>query len=692
MGAIDQKLRDGFDAYKRLVDDTEPLLTSLDERSGDGDFGANLQGGLARAAVTARGSDGVQAWADLAGEFLDDVGGTSGPLLGLLFREIHRAAQAGTTIAAVLRDGAAAGLAAIQRVGEARLGDRTLVDALEPGARALQDDGALAAAVDAAIDGAVSTRDLVARRGRASYVGDRAVGHPDPGAVGIALLFIALGEADGFAVGPALDRLLGAAEVAGDAAIAPFSGAGVDTELEQVLAAAHAARRPLASLSREHRAGLLDALAGALTIHADELVALAEKETRLTAGRLSGEIVRTSFQLRMFADLVRDGGFLDVRIDQADAQWPAAPRPDLRRSHRPIGPVLIFAASNFPFAFSVVGGDTASALAAGNPVVVKAHPGHPLLSRRTAEIATAALAEAGAPAGSFALIEGEAPGVAALRDPRIGAAAFTGSIAGGRALFDIAQSRVDPIPFFGELGSNNPVFVTPAADAEDASAIAAGFVRSFTLSAGQFCTKPGTIFVPRGSQVAAALRDVDLPDAVALLNDRIATSFRRRLRELADAPGVSVLRTDGDPYADPPAPILLHSRGADVLDDAALYLDECFGPAALVVEYESEKQMLALAHAYDGQLTATVFGTDADSPEALLAALAERAGRLLWRQWPTGVSVTDAQQHGGPYPASTAPQTTSVGSSAIARFLRPVAMQGFPERLLPAELRTPGVR
>mgnify|MGYP001037477064 FL=1 len=685
MTNTDAVFRDAFAAYRDLVEKTEPLLTTLDERSGDGDFGANLRGGIALASARIDASDDPQIWGILSDVFLDEVGGTSGPLLGLLFQQLHEAMAVGS-LAEALRVGGGRGLEAVQRVGEAQIGDRTLVDALEPAVVALRSGGDLRAAVAAAVDGAISTRDLVARRGRASYVGRRAVGHADPGAVGIALLFVAFAAASGDDVEAALGGLLDSVEAAVAEDPASSTPTPAPDDLEKTLAAAHDAQAPLAALTLDARAHLLDALADALDADAGELVETAEEETHLSAGRLAGEVARTSFQLRLFAEVVRTGEFLDVSIDAADADWPVAPRPDLRRSNRPIGPTLVFAASNFPFAFSVLGGDTASALAAGNPVVVKAHPGHPRLSRRTMRLALAALAEAGAPAGTLALIEGQDNGVRALADPRIKAAAFTGSIRGGRALLTVAQTRPDPIPFFGEMGSNNPVFVTAAADREGAEEIAGGFVASFTLGAGQFCTKPGTLFVPSGSAVAAALRQHALPAPAELLNDSIRAGYRDRLRELRGAPSVQTLRSDGDAEGDLPAPILLHAPGAAVLTRPALYLDECFGPAALVVEYESSEQMVQLAQAYEGQLTATIFGTDADSPTALVDALAARAGRLLWRQWPTGVSVTGAQQHGGPYPASTASQTTSVGTAAIRRFLRPVALQGFPQRLLPPEL------
>ncbi|MEV8147709.1 aldehyde dehydrogenase (NADP(+)) [Arthrobacter sp. NPDC080073] len=461
-----------------------------------------------------------------------------------------------------------------------------------------------------------------------------------------------------------------------------------DTELESFLAAAQAAAVPLAALRPAERAGLLDAVADALDAAADQLVPVAQRETRLAEGRLHGELKRTTFQLRLFGELLRDGGYLDARIDHADADWPmGAPRPDIRRVLAPLGPVVVFAASNFPFAFSVAGGDTASALAAGSPVLLKAHSGHPGLSLLTAEVVTSALAAAGAPEGTFALITGTAAGAAALRDPRIKAGAFTGSIPGGRALFDIASSRPEPIPFFGELGSNNPVFVTEAAAAERGPEIAEAFVGSFTLGAGQFCTKPGTLFVPAGSGLVDALRDAVLPPAVPLLNDRIQSGYVEGLQGLQANPRLNVLAQGPDPLADPPSPTLLLTTATDMLAEPHALQAECFGPTAVVVAYDDESQLPLIAETFEGQLTATIHGTDSCRVDGLVEILARKAGRVLWNQWSTGVSVTYAQQHGGPYPATTAAGSTSVGTAAIERFLRPVAYQGFPQHLLPEALR-----
>lgn len=438
------------------------------------------------------------------------------------------------------------------------------------------------------------------------------------------------------------------------------------------------------------RGEALRAVAEGLDARADDLVLLAGRETHLAEARLRGELKRTTFQLRLFADVLAEGSWLDARIDHAVADYPmGAPRPDIRRQLEGIGTVLVFAASNFPFAFSVAGGDTASALAAGNAVVLKAHPGHPHLSELTGEIVTAALAAAGAPAGIFTVIHGTDAGVHALRHPEVRAAAFTGSIAGGRALFDIAMSRPEPIPFYGELGSVNPAFVTRGAAAGRSAEIAEQFVASVTGSAGQLCTKPGLLLVPAGSGVVDALASTVLPEPAPLLNDSIASGFRRALDGAAGHDGVDVLA--GTPLSDgdaPPAPALLRTTAAAVIADPDALVSEMFGPAALVAEYDDDAQLVAVAKLLEGQLTATIVAEEGDAVAAeLLPVLATKAGRVLWNQWPTGVSVTWAQQHGGPYPATTAVGTTSVGTAAITRFLRPVAYQNVPDALLPAALQ-----
>jgi NADP-dependent aldehyde dehydrogenase len=459
-------------------------------------------------------------------------------------------------------------------------------------------------------------------------------------------------------------------------------------EIAQTLDLAQDAATVWGAYAPARRAEVLEAIADALDAAADRLIPVAVAETNLTTDRLSGELKRTTFQLRIFGEVLREGGFFDARIDHADADWPmGAPRPDVRRTLIPLGPVAVFSASNFPFAFSVAGGDTASALAAGNPVIVKAHSGHPELSALTGEIAAEAIAGQGAPAGLLSVVYGTQAGVTVLQDPRIKAGAFTGSIPGGRALFDIAVSRPEPIPFYGELGSDNPVFVTKAAAGERAEEIVDGFIGSFTGSAGQLCTKPGMLIVPRESTIVELLRTKSYPPAAALLNGRIQDGYVAALTALQNHADVRVLHQDADAYADPPTPTLLHTDSAAVLADPATLQEECFGPASLIVEYDDESELVELAATFAGQLTSSIQGTDDDEVTELVAVLSRIAGRVLWNQWSTGLSVTYAQQHGGPYPATTAVTTTSVGTAAIERFLRPVAYQGFPDRLLPEQLR-----
>jgi NADP-dependent aldehyde dehydrogenase len=303
------------------------------------------------------------------------------------------------------------------------------------------------------------------------------------------------------------------------------------------------------------RAEWLHAIAATLDAHAGELIPVAKRETHLPEGRLIGELARTTFQLRLLADRLAQGAVSDIRVDHADPDWPMGPRPDLRRTHVPLGPVLVFAASNFPFAFSVAGGDTASALAAGCPVVLKAHPGHPDLSRATAALVLSALTDSGAPDGTFGLIEGQQAGADAVGDPGIKAVAFTGSTAGGRALFGLATSRPEPIPFYGELGSTNPVVVTPRGWASRPDTIATGFAGSVMLGAGQFCTKPGLIFVPDVDEFLARL-----PDLVAgpLLNEQIAAGFLRSVTELAALTETA----RGAVTADEVAPVLFRTRSS----------------------------------------------------------------------------------------------------------------------------------
>lgn len=458
------------------------------------------------------------------------------------------------------------------------------------------------------------------------------------------------------------------------------------TAPEAAAAAANAA--PLAAAaSREERAGWLEAVADALDAAADEFVPVAMSESHLPEARLRGEVGRTSGQLRLFAAVLRDAGYLEVIIDHAK---PAAapPQPDLRRMLVPTGPVAVYSASNFPFAFSVAGGDTASALAAGCPVVVKAHSGHLELSRRTAAVVAVALADAGAPDGIFGLVQGTEAGRVLIQDPAITSGAFTGSLTGGRALFDLASARPTPIPFYAELGSVNPVVLTAAAVAERGGALAAGLVGSFTLGAGQFCTKPGVVFVPADADfealVAAAMGSAQ---AAPLLNQRIVDGFGHGIGVLAEHPAVELIagsRSDAD--AEAPAPLVLATTASSVIADPAALLAECFGPVTLLVRYDSDAELQAALAVLDGSLTGTIHAASGEDVSELVASLAPRVGRLLFGGWPTGVAVTWSQHHGGPWPATTSIHT-SVGATAIRRFLRPLTFQDAPESVLPPELQ-----
>lgn len=464
-------------------------------------------------------------------------------------------------------------------------------------------------------------------------------------------------------------------------------------QLEVVLDAAQAAAPTMSGSRPDQRAGWLRATADALDAAADDLVPVAMEESGLPEPRLRGEVARSSGQLRMFADALAEGSLLDVIIDTADPDAAPVPRPDLRRMLVPLGPVLVFAASNFPFAFSVCGGDTASALAAGCPVVVKAHPGHPRVSRMTADVMARALSNAGAPPGALGLVSGFDVGVSALRDPRIRASGFTGSVPAGKALHEIAVNRDEPIPFYGELGSLNPAFVLPGAVQARGSAIAEGYVGSFTLGVGQFCTKPGLLFLPAGH----GLRD-DLTAAAGgvaaapMLNERIHSGYADGVAGLRKRGGLREWvqgseNGSGDGRA--ASATLLQTTVPELLADADVVLEECFGPTSIVVEYADQDELLTAAAAFDGNLTATVHAEaqDNETVSALLPLLQERAGRVVWNGWPTGVAVSWAMQHGGPFPATVGSIHTSVGVTASRRFQRPVCFQDTPQAHLPEALR-----
>ncbi|MEU8755555.1 aldehyde dehydrogenase (NADP(+)) [Streptomyces chartreusis] len=465
-------------------------------------------------------------------------------------------------------------------------------------------------------------------------------------------------------------------------------------EVDTAVRAAHEARGSLAD--RTVRSAFLRSAADRLQAAKDQLVEAADAETALGPVRLTGELARTCYQLRAFADIVDEGAFLDVVINHPD-DTATPPVPDLRRYKVSLGVVAVYSASNFPFAFSVAGGDTASALAAGCPVVVKAHPDHPALSELVAKVLRIAAAEHGIPAGVVGLVHGFEAGIELIKHPLVAAAGFTGSVRGGRALFDAAAARPVPIPFHGELGSLNPVVVTEAAATERGEAIGTGLAGSMTLGVGQFCVKPGLVLVPSGAAGDGLLKSltdaVSDTDAGVLLDHRMRDNFIAGVAERTELPDVQSPVTPGAGSEHTVSAGFL-TVAADKLTSEGAYdllLEECFGPVTVVARYDDDAQAQAVLSRLPGNLTATVHLSAEEAAgegrgAEILAELTPLAGRVLVNGWPTGVAVAPAQHHGGPYPATTS-TSTSVGGTAIERWLRPVVYQGAPAALLPAELR-----
>lgn len=468
----------------------------------------------------------------------------------------------------------------------------------------------------------------------------------------------------------------------------PAAAETTPATVAKIIDAAEAAAPELAALGRSGRAALLRGLANAIEAHRSDLLTMADSETALGAPRLGSEITRTAFQLRFFAEVLDEGSYLEATIDTA-ADTLMGPRPDLRRLLVPIGPVAVFGASNFPFAFSVPGGDTASALAAGSPVVVKAHGSHPGTSQLAYEVLAEGLRAAGGAAGTIGIVFGRAAGETLVSHPSIRAVGFTGSLSGGRTLLEAIGRRDDPIPFYGELSSLNPLVVTAAAAAERAEQIGEAVIRSVTGSAGQLCTKPGLLLVPAGDDgdqlvAAAAAALVDAP-VVPLLNDRIHRSYVHDTAALAMAPGVfEVSRSARTPKSGFHASALLVT--VDAPDVSSTVFDEYFGPAAVIVRYRTTDELMRVLELAPASLTATLHIGSAEIPTELVRALGRVAGRIVFDDYPTGVSVSWAQHHGGPWPATNSLHT-SVGATAIRRFLRPLTWQNAPQDLLPVELR-----
>ena len=445
------------------------------------------------------------------------------------------------------------------------------------------------------------------------------------------------------------------------------------------------------------RARLLEAIADEIEALGDALLQRASAETGLPLARITNERGRTCAQLRLFAQLVRDGSWIDARIDPALPDRQPLPRPDLRRMLIPLGPVVVFGSSNFPLAFSVAGGDTASALAAGCPVVVKAHRAHPGTSELVASAVARAVAAGGLPAGVFSLVHGGGAtiGIAMVKHPATAAVGFTGSHVAGRALFDAAASRPHPIPVFAEMSSVNPVFLLPGAMRERGAAIAQGLLGSFTLGVGQFCTKPGLVFAQSGPDTEAF--HAKLADAVraapagTMLTSGIRDAFVENRGKVTTVAGVTALAngsTAANPARTESQPSVATTKARHFLDHPVL-ATEAFGPFTLVIVADQPEELAACAATLEGQLTATLHGTADDLARArpLIATLEQKVGRIVVNGFPTGVEVCPAMNHGGPYPATTDVRFTSVGTAAVYRFARPVCYQGFADDLLPPALQ-----
>lgn len=465
----------------------------------------------------------------------------------------------------------------------------------------------------------------------------------------------------------------------------------VDRAAELAVLAAPA----LARLSGGERGKFLRAIAANLETKTDDLVARAMQETALPEARLKGEVARTVGQLRLYAQAAETGSWLDARIETAQPDRKPLPKPDHRSMLRPLGPVVVFGSSNFPFAYSVAGGDTASALAAGCPVIVKAHPAHPGTSELTGRLILHAVRDCGLPEGTFSLLfdAGFEVGQALVRHPLVKAVGFTGSVKGGRALADLAAARPEPIPVYAEMGSVNPVFILPGAIAERAAAMVDGLHASSTLGVGQFCTNPGLIVLQRTAVAEEFIRALagklsGTPQGV-MLTAGIAKAYATATMVRARQPGVKIIAQASATGPCNAGPIWFETEALSVLGNHDL-LEEIFGPSSLVVWCRDRAEMLKVAGAMEGSLTATV---QAGSGEAkthadLIEVLATKAGRLVLNGYPTGVEVSHAIVHGGPYPStSDGGRTTSVGTRAIGRWARPVCYQGFSDELLPPELQ-----
>ena len=462
------------------------------------------------------------------------------------------------------------------------------------------------------------------------------------------------------------------------------------TQTNNAIKAADAVKSKLALTDPTKRAALLNAIADSIEAQKDKLAEVANQETALPLPRLTGEVMRTVIQIRAFASLVKTGAHFLPIIDLADANFLPVARPDLRKTQQPLGVVAVFAASNFPLAFSVAGGDSASALAAGCPVVVKAHPSHPNTSQLVYEAVVSAIAAQGLPKELFAIVQGTNPEIThwLAKAPEVTAIGFTGSGLVGKLLMKLSQEREVPIPVYAEMGSLNPVFFTPSALAEKAEDLAKAAMDSALLGSGQFCTKPGILVVPadsNGDKFLAQVKEYVAAQKVGpLLNKGIATRFTESTGKLAKSAGLNVISGTNNSDGFGVTPTIFVVDWADVKNHHDL-LEEHFGPTSVIIRAPFD-QFLTVAKAMEGQLTAALHAGATENVSELVNQLTQLAGRIIWNGFPTAVSVTAAQNHGGQWPASST-HTTSVGLDALYRFVRPVVYQNFPDNQLPAQLQ-----
>lgn len=479
------------------------------------------------------------------------------------------------------------------------------------------------------------------------------------------------------------------------AALEPAFHEASGDEVDRAAIEAEHAFRTYGQSSAAQRAQFLRAIADEIVALGAPLLERASAETGLPLGRLEGERGRTTGQLRLFADYLDEGSWVEARIDTGDATRAPVPKPDLRRMLVPLGPVAVFGASNFPLAFSVAGGDTASALAAGCTVVFKAHPAHPGTSELVSAAISRAARSADVPPGVFSLLHGwsHEVGLSITRHPLIKAVGFTGSLRGGRAIFDAAAARPEPIPVYAEMGSINPVFLLPSAVAERATALAQGLAQSITVGVGQFCTNPGVIVGVRGTAFDNLATDlaaqIEQVQPGVMLYGQLRESYAKAVARAGEK---AELLAGAEADAIRARPALLRTDGAHFLATPELR-EEMFGPVSVIVAASDYMELERVAEGMEGQLTATIHGTPEElhSHAKLVEILTRKVGRLLFNGYPTGVEVGHAIHHGGPYPASTDSRTTSVGTAAITRFARPVCFQNFPDPSLPAALRSKNV-